>query len=283
MNRHTSVSVFIRVLNVGLGIGLAVAAGVVGWSVFFAGDSSLTPAPVEKQQTDVCLSRSPKAQGALRSLMHASSPESGASRTATADVSRLRLCGLAKGQNRAWAVLEDKESRTQIIASCGDRVFGYELKNVEENKVVLSKDGIDTELVIRAVSQRTTAPDNVSDGKDEKENTPLRKSGGNSWEVERAKIDLAFSDLAAIRKTARIIPFYRSGTACGFLVFDIKDESPLLEIGLKNGDIVTHINGSLLTSKVGPAELFSMLSSRDNVNLLVSRNSSTVNLCYRIR
>ena len=81
----------------------------------------------------------------------------------------------------------------------------------------------------------------------------------------------------------RAVPHFQDGKASGFRLFAIKQDSVFEKIGLKNGDIVTRINGNELTDPARAMSLLQDLRNEGRITVDVNRNRQLTTLNYEIR
>lgn len=67
--------------------------------------------------------------------------------------------------------------------------------------------------------------------------------------IDKKEVDYAASNITAIIKEGKThaIPFYKGGKPCGFLLYDVREDSLVKKAGLRNGDIVQKLNGVQLS------------------------------------
>jgi hypothetical protein len=81
----------------------------------------------------------------------------------------------------------------------------------------------------------------------------------------------------------RGVPYFESGRAIGQRVFALRDGSLYERIGLRNGDIVTEVDGEPVSSSSRLSEMFpSDLKQGEAVTIVVLRSGERVTLGYRL-
>lgn len=91
-------------------------------------------------------------------------------------------------------------------------------------------------------------------------------------EVSRAALDQLLADPMVIARSARVVPAFRAGQPDGFKVFGIRRGSPLMALGLLDGDRLQAVNGEPVT---GADQLLAMITrarGTGRVELALVRN-----------
>lgn len=171
-----------------------------------------------------------------------------------------------------YAIIEDPKRSLQDVFSYGDVVFGdasVELITPDEVKLKRSNGEIET-LVL--------------------DDSPISSSSGTSGSaqveqisVDKAELDQSLSNLPLLLTQARAVPYFKDGKPVGLRLFAIKSGSMFEKIGLKNGDILKHINGNSMTDITQAVKLFEQLRNERSISVLVERNREERELQYQIR
>ena len=83
---------------------------------------------------------------------------------------------------------------------------------------------------------------------------------------------LVQQDLAKVLMQATAEPYMENGAIAGFKMSQIDDGSIYQKAGLKDGDVVTGINGSELNSVAGSITLLKSLKGADNMEVEIKRD-----------
>lgn len=111
----------------------------------------------------------------------------------------------------------------------------------------------------------------------------IKKTGENSYEVDRALIDKVLANPMSVARGARVVPSIKDGKANGFKLYAIRPSSVFAKIGLRNGDTINSINGFELTTPDKALEVYTKVKESSNLSVSVTRRGATVNLDYTIR
>ena len=110
----------------------------------------------------------------------------------------------------------------------------------------------------------------------------IKKVGATSYEVEQSEIDGALANLSKLATQARVVPAFEGGQSIGFKLFSIRPKSLYAKIGLKNGDIVTRINGYEINSPDKALEIYQKLKDSKQINVDLKRRGKPTTLDYSI-
>jgi len=110
----------------------------------------------------------------------------------------------------------------------------------------------------------------------------IHKTGANSYDIEQSEIDATLSNLNTIATQARIVPSFKDGQANGFKLFSIRPGSLYSKIGIKNGDVISRINGYEITSPDKALEIYSKLKDAKQITVDLNRRGKPQTLDYSI-
>ena len=105
---------------------------------------------------------------------------------------------------------------------------------------------------------------------------------GDVYKLDAKRLDEAVSDMTFLARQARIIPNYANGKPTGFKLFGIRRGSLYGQLGLRNGDIVTHLHGHPLTSPNTALEAYEVVRNARRVELGVDRRGERLTLVYEV-
>ncbi len=102
--------------------------------------------------------------------------------------------------------------------------------------------------------------------------------------IDRAQLDRYTSDLGAILQQARAVPELDShGQMHGFRMAMMQPGSLFEKIGLRQGDVITSVNGDRLNSAQKGIELYNQFRSDSSFRIEVLRNGRTEVISYSVR
>jgi general secretion pathway protein C len=148
---------------------------------------------------------------------------------------------------------------------------------VLREKVVLNVDGKDEVLEIEKVRGSVRFTSGAQ---------PMQRPGsGRSQRItlRRAQIENALEDVNKLLTQVDLRPHYTDGNPDGILLTRIRPRSIFLRMGLRNGDIITGVNGKPLQSVNDALSLYGGLRSAENLNLQLKRRGRSRTIDYSIR
>ena len=193
----------------------------------------------------------------------------------------------------AWsmAVLRDLSTKhlDSEMFNRGKKIFATKavVKSVLSRRVYIDNEGkteyvdLDAEqkgaVAAPVVAAAPSAPGELGD---------IDKSiqcNGNNCTIERALVDRALANTAALASMARLVPSVRDGKPNGFKVYAIRPNSLFGKLGMQNGDTLKQINGNEMATPDQALGLYTKLRSASHLSLQVERRGETVNMDYTIK
>ena len=197
---------------------------------------------------------------------------------------KLKLWGTVSGKERqAYAVIEDTKTREQNLYRVGDEIQSATLKMILRQKVVLSVNGRDEILGIEEVG--ATRKGSPSPRVARKNSTPPRmpiSSNPRQLTLQGDQIENALENLDQLMEQARIRPHIEEGKPSGISITGIKPNTVFRKMRLRNGDIITGVNGAPIESVEDAMKIFGDLSSASEVQLEIKRRGRKRVLNYKI-
>ncbi len=191
-----------------------------------------------------------------------------------------KLLGTAPGAGiDSFAVIQDEGSKAQQLYRVGDKLQNRTLAGVEWDRVVLKSAQGEEILKIVEPPGKPSVPAAVpAPGSDS-----VQQRGDNDFIIDRTEVDKAMENMNQLFTQIRAVPHFQDGKAAGFRLFAIKQDSVFEKIGLKNGDIVTRINGNELSDPARAMSLLQDLRNEGRITVDVNRNRQSTTLNYEIR
>lgn len=189
----------------------------------------------------------------------------------------------------SWAILsKNEDAAPQETFRVGDDVYGQgTLVRVMRNKVMVRRpDGEEQTLERWTGVANPTAGPVASVGTKPDPNAlgeGVRMVGENKYEIDAKEIQKALDNMEAVTKSARIVPSFENGSPVGFKVFRIKPDSFYNKLGIRNGDVITKLNGFDMTSTEKALQMFQILRSEKQLSLELTRRGQKMNMEYTIR
>ena len=198
---------------------------------------------------------------------------------------QLKLWGTVTGPpEEAYAVIEEGGKREQNLFRIGDAIQNATVKLILREKVILNVDGKDEVLAIEKA---------VGKGKGPARKVPGRSVAGRPSDqrpvsvqkitLRRSQIDSAIQDVSQLMNQVNIRPHFYQGQPDGMMLSRIKPNSLFMRMGLRNGDVITGVNGRDITSVDDALGFYENLKSADNVKLNLKRGGRQRTIEYNIK
>lgn len=189
----------------------------------------------------------------------------------------------------SWATIRDEEDGSVGPFWPGDRVRpGVYLASVERSLVHV-KNGSTLEFIELGVEPpKPSAKPVVEKKKKDEEPKPnaaaipgaedaIKCDTENSCTVSREFIDTLFANPASLAKQARVMPSIKDGETKGFKFYGIRPGSLPKLLGMRNGDLITSVNGNELKSVDQVMGLLTKLRRASNLSVTIERKGESIN------
>jgi general secretion pathway protein C len=214
----------------------------------------------------------------------------GAALVAAASVANLRLLGTATAmQDRAFAIVENQTTRSQGLYREGDLVApGITLVQVGWDRIIIDREGKrETLLLPKDASAPASGQSPIVPIATQASKTPaagIQQIAQDSYAIDRREVDHAINNLSELFTQVRAVPYsLQEGVVQGFRLFQIKPDSLIDRIGLKNGDVIQRVNGVEISDPGTAFQLLQDLQGHQQIRVDVLRNQQPTSLSYEIR
>ncbi len=197
---------------------------------------------------------------------------------------KLKLWGTVTGQDRqAYAVIEDPKTREQNLYRVGDTIQDATLKLILRQKVVLSVNDRDEVLGMEEVGavKKSSPGSPVARSAASPPKLPV-SSYPRELALKSDQIENALENLDQLMEQARIRPHIEEGKPSGISITGIKPNTIFRTMRLRNGDIITGVNGTPIESVEDAMKIFGDLSSASEVQLEIKRRGRKQVLNYKV-
>lgn len=196
---------------------------------------------------------------------------------------KLRLLGTVTARDKdAVAVIEDMKTKDQSLYRVGDKIQDATIKRIFRENIVLSLNGEDSVLKM----EREGLPGDFEDMPE----TLLAMHSSEPKPVQqkrvlsKALIDNALSDSADLMNQFNLKPYEGDGEAEGVVISDIKRSSIVMRMGLRNGDIISAVNGTVLdSSPESSLALMNSLADASTFSIDLVRRGKPLTIEYTIK
>ncbi len=193
---------------------------------------------------------------------------------------KLKLFGTVTGlESKSYAVIQDLKKRRQRLYSVGDVVQTATVEQILRNKVVLKVGG---ENEVLEIQKRQAGP---------ARRNPFNRSAASGSRapvtrkiaVSRSQVDQAMGNVNDLMRQARVRPHFTNGRPDGLTLTRIRRNSIFRRLGLRNGDIITGVDGEPIQSVDDALKFYNNLKSAPDVSLEIKRRGRVQKLEYSIR
>ena len=264
---------------------LAVDAFYTGIAARLTGRPASTAEPAFKAQRPREPQKPLSAYNAVleRNLFDTRGPEAAKEESKKVDIAsleetklNLKLWGTVSGTDDGdYAVIEDVKAREQDLYSVGDSVQTAVVKEIHREKVILTVDGKDEILQMQEMVT----------GKDSGRSTRAAAPGASESASSRAQrislrrsyIDQAMDDVGALMTQVKIQPHMEDGVPAGLSLSSIKPNSIFRRMGLRNGDVITGVDGTDISTVDDALRLVDNLKSSSSLAVQLKRRGKEKN------
>jgi len=200
---------------------------------------------------------------------------------------KLKLWGTVTGQNEgAYAVIEDSKAREQNLYRAGDSIQNAVVKLILREKVILKVGGNDEILAMeenigRGGRSRAGRKDVRSSSPTSGQKLPV-SSYPRKIKLKGDQIEKAMENLGQLMEQATLRPHIEDGQAAGISITGIKPNAIFRKMRLRNGDIITGVNGNSIDSVEDAVKFVEQLSSGSDIQLQIKRRGREQSLDYSI-
>ena len=193
----------------------------------------------------------------------------------------LELVGTVCGNTDvSRAIIFNTKNKQLGIYKTGQDIAGAIVKSIHEDAVILLLNGQRKMLMINRVGENNNTQALLSPvvgeaGKVVRPVLPAEKSPGEN-PTKITQLELILNDSA-------IEPYLVDGLVEGLRITDL-DKIPMAKtFGLKNGDVISRVNGHLLTGKQKAFQVFKKAKSQTSMNLELLRDGETKELSFDLQ
>ena len=178
----------------------------------------------------------------------------------------LKLLGTVVAGGNSAAIIKLASGKHQRVVYVEEQVQpGVMLQSVEADAIVVDNGGKLERISIQksgAMPGFTSAP-----------NAHLPRASGVAVkrELSRSNLQRQTRDLPTLLSQARVVPHFENGKSKGFMINDIVPGSLYEEIGLQNGDIISKVNGRMVSSPQQAMTMYSELQNAPTISIELIR------------
>lgn len=188
---------------------------------------------------------------------------------------KLKLWGTVVGSTeKAYAVIEETESKIQNLYREGDKIQQATVKRILREIVILRINGRDEILEMEdSLKDRFAELSGLSDGGE------AAPEGEYNVPVDRVFLDEVIEKRIFL-KYAKIRPDFSNSNALGLKVSQIDPDSIIPHMGIKEGDIITALDGKKFRKTNEVIDYYRSIPSSQGMDLEVFRDGKKITLHY---
>ncbi len=199
---------------------------------------------------------------------------------------KLKLWGTVTGQTEgAYAVIEDTKAREQNLYRAGDTIQNAIVKLILREKVVLkvgeNDEVLAMEKIIARGGSRRGSQRNVGSSRTSRKKLPVSRAP-RKIKLQSSQIEKAMANLGELMEQATLRPHIEDGQAAGISITGIKPNAIFRKMRLRNGDIITGVNGNNIASVEDAISVVEQLTSGSDIQLQIKRRGRAQSLEYSI-
>lgn len=216
------------------------------------------------------------------------------------DVHLISTVAVGDGRNKLSSCVLQTGRANEVYTVGSDPSFAPETKitRIQPRKVEFLNKGVleYVELVDYGKGIKPSKPERITSldknksrrvlEKPEAEETPADTGDiareGNNFTIPKAEVDKALANLSRLYTDIRAVPYFKNGKANGFKLINVRGGSLFEKLGLRRGDILKSINGTVLDIQSG-LQTFNNLKNESSFTLEVERRGVEQAFSYQIQ
>lgn len=218
----------------------------------------------------------------------------------------LRLLGTVASTDpsTAWAAVEDRDERRELVVRIGDQLKGRaEVLRIERRRIVLQNGQRREELTLEerqdggpGARARTANAPNRGRPRSMANRPPggptapraapqIQRLNENRFAVQRTDVEALAADPTTLFSQARILPKYgEDGQMQGVQLNAIKQGSLFQQVGIQDGDTITRVNDIQVRDQQASLQVFQEFTSSSDLTVTVTgRDGNERTLEYEVR
>ncbi len=180
----------------------------------------------------------------------------------------------------AYAVIEDTKERRQNLFRLGDTVQNAVVKLILREKVVLTVNGRDEILSMdeKEKPAKTPGAQMAAAG-----SAPPDGAGAQRVTLMRSQIDSAMENVTELMGQIKVRPYFENGQPEGLMLSSINPQSIFRKMGLRNGDVITGVDGQKIESVDDALKFYESMRSSPGMKLDIKRQGRPKTIEYSIK
>jgi len=166
----------------------------------------------------------------------------------------------------------------QTLYRVDDTVQTAVVKEIHREKVILEVDGAYEVLEMEKIKSASVSSRQRTGSTSRTNRNPVQ----SNVTLKREKIDSAMNNLNTLMKQIRIRPHFKDGQPDGLTISGIRSKSIFSDMGLRNGDVITGVDGNAIESVDDALKLYESLQSASSVQVQLRRRGQLRTIDYQI-
>lgn len=188
---------------------------------------------------------------------------------------KIVLIGTVTGpRENSFAVIEETAKKTQGLYKTGDTVLDASVRKILRGKVVLRVGGKDEILEMQQNDLTAGKGDSISQSV---------SGDGSTITVAQKDVQDSINNINQLLTEVRIRPNMDKGKPDGLALTYIKQGSMFMKLGLKNGDIITGLNGKPINTPEDAFSFYKSLEAGSDLSLSIRRDGKPETIHYQFR
>jgi general secretion pathway protein C len=181
----------------------------------------------------------------------------------------LILVGTALSDNPklSRAFIDNRSARKQRAYREGERAGRVFIKKIMRNKVIIGTDNGDKLLTVENTETRQMATASSSKQRAVVKASALSQTSASRspgartrlLSLDREEVESSLADTDQVLQKLKITPYMIADRPSGFRLGNIKADSVLAKVGLRNGVVIQEVNGESITGPDQAAMFFQTL------------------------
>jgi len=196
----------------------------------------------------------------------------------------LELWGTVTGPpDKAYAIIEDKKNKKQGLYQIGDSIQNATIKTILRKKVVLNVNNKDEILEMADANSATASKSSRRSRQTPEPSTSQPSQSGNDSQkinLKRSLVDDAMKNVNDLMRQVKIRPHFKDGKPDGLMLSSIRSGSIFKKMGLRNGDVITSVDGQQIESVDDALQFYEHLNSATDIALELKRRGQNKSIKY---
>jgi len=191
-------------------------------------------------------------------------------KTVVASKLNVKLLATVVAGKRSAAVVMMNGAKQQVFFLGAEMLPSVVLKEVEIAAIVVNNHGrLERILLPKSKSIRGIT---IKEGKHDRVKI-----------LHRAELNRQINDFPKLLSQARVVPYFQQGKSAGFVIMEIVKGSLYQKIGLKDGDVIQKVNGTLIKNASQAMKMYQDLQHANAIDLELIRAGSMFSIHYEIK